>query len=182
MSREPEDNPKGNAEMACPRKRLKTKPYLSPSNQRKRLEIVSSWIQKGIDWKSVIFSDEKRFQLDGPDCMREFWCALGSDRSTFASQSPAPRRGVMIWAAIKVGWKSSIVKIEETMNSAKYCRMLQDNLLPHLKRFGADKVIFQQDNAPCHASRMTKAWLDTNKVPLLQWPAKSPDLSPIENA
>ena len=38
-----------------------------------------------------------------------------------------------------------------------------------------------QDNAPIHVSRSTKAWLRRKNIPLLDWPANSPDLNPMEN-
>jgi hypothetical protein len=41
--------------------------------------------------------------------------------------------------------------------------------------------MFQDDNAPLHASRQTKLWKETNEIPMLSWPAQSPDLSIIEN-
>ena len=43
------------------------------------------------------------------------------------------------------------------------------------------KMLFQQDNAPCHASTMTRNWFTQKKIKLLIWPAQSPDLSPIEH-
>ncbi len=41
--------------------------------------------------------------------------------------------------------------------------------------------MFQDDNAPPHASRQTKLWKETNEIPMLSWPAQSPDLNIIEN-
>ncbi len=41
--------------------------------------------------------------------------------------------------------------------------------------------IFQQDLAPAHTAKSTKSWLNDYGVGVLDWPANSPDLSPIEN-
>ena len=41
--------------------------------------------------------------------------------------------------------------------------------------------IFMQDNAPPHRALLTKDYLASNDIPLLSWPAVSPDLNPIEN-
>ena len=32
-----------------------------------------------------------------------------------------------------------------------------------------------------HVSASTRQWLEAKNLPILDWPAKSPDLSPIEN-
>ena len=45
----------------------------------------------------------------------------------------------------------------------------------------AQGVLFQQDNATPHKARITMDFLNVNNVPLLPWPARSPDLSPIEH-
>ncbi|GBL83170.1 hypothetical protein AVEN_165375-1 [Araneus ventricosus] len=52
------------------------------------------------------------------------------------------------------------------MSAAIFCRKL---------------YLFQQENARPHTAQITETWLRTKRVPVLEWPAASPDLSPIEN-
>ena len=41
--------------------------------------------------------------------------------------------------------------------------------------------MFQQDNAPCHKAKSITEWFEQNNIKILQWPARSPDLNPIED-
>ncbi len=58
----------------------------------------------------------------------------------------------------------------------------QEILLPPADQIFKDAdFIFQQDLAPVHTAKSTKSWLNDHGVGVLDWPANSPDLNPIEN-
>ena len=50
-------------------------------------------------WKDVIFSDEKKFNLDGPDGLKHYWHDLRREPEIF-SRRVSGGGSVMIWAAI----------------------------------------------------------------------------------
>jgi len=87
----------------------------------------------------------------------------------------------MFWGAF--GWNgvTNLCEMGPHSKSEDYQQVLQNILLPVATVIGGRGWIFQQDNCRIHTSRSTKNWLDGKKVRLLPWPAKSPDLNPIEN-
>ncbi|GFU43921.1 transposon Ty3-I Gag-Pol polyprotein [Trichonephila clavipes] len=68
-----------------------------------------------------------------------------------------------------------------TMTDQQY---IDEVLLPHVRLFrGAvgDKFVFMDDNATCHLTLAVQDCLDSEGIKRLVWPARSPDLNPIEN-
>ena len=87
----------------------------------------------------------------------------------------------MCWGAFN---KKTTVKLDfpvGSINSEKYISVISEKLLPFLKLKNYRGMVFQQDNAPPHTSKITKAFFVEKKVEVLPWPPFSPDLNPIEN-
>ena len=68
------------------------------------------------------------------------------------------------------------------MNSEKYVEIIKTTVAPDLiKAFPHGGGVFQQDEAPCHASKKSMTAFTNSNVEILDWPGNSPDLNPIEN-
>ena len=71
--------------------------------------------------------------------------------------------------------------IPTKLNLVAYLQILEANLPSFAAKHFSGDYFFQQDNAPAHSAGVTKAWFAENSIAVLKWPAKLPDLSPIEN-
>ncbi len=71
---------------------------------------------------------------------------------------------------------------KSTVNTAIYQEVLENFMFPSAdKLYGDADFIFQQDLAPAHTAKGTKSWFNDHGVTVLDWPANSPALNPIEN-
>lgn len=86
----------------------------------------------------------------------------------------------MFWGAISANGTVCLEVVSHKINSEEYTSTLSATLLPILKK-KYKKFTFQQDNASCHVSKISRAWFGEHKINLLDWPPCSPDLNPIEN-
>ncbi|GFY36292.1 transposable element Tcb1 transposase [Trichonephila clavipes] len=76
--------------------------------------------------------------------------------------------------------RTPLVRIAGTLNSQRYIsELLEPVVLPYLQ--GLATAIFQQDNVRPHVARIVQKFFINDQIELLSWPARSPDLSPIEN-
>jgi transposase len=84
----------------------------------------------------------------------------------------------MAWGAFCGGKKTTLHFFNGTVKAVNYVATLEEHLL---LMFDAERMIFQQDNASSHRARYTKAWFRSKNIDVLERPALSPDLNPIEN-
>lgn len=162
------------------------KPLLTKKHKETRVQWAKKYMKT--DFKNVLFTDESRLTLDGPDGWARGWVCRGHNSRQFVKRQQGGG-GIMIWAGIVGHELVGPFKVEEgvKMNSKYYCDFLERNFIDWLDEQPLAKVkslIFMQDNAPSHASKFTKSWLQEQGFvgeSYMDWPPNSCDLNPIEN-
>ena len=156
-------------------------PLLTPAHMQKRVawaEEMVSWT--AADWARVVFSDEKKFNLDGPDGMQYYWHDLRKEKQIF-SKRQSGGGSVMVWGAFSTHGTSQLAILDGNQDSTDYVNTLSEHLLPYIDMHYGRECVFQQDGASIHTSVETEDFFEEQNVRVLDWPAKSPDLNPIEN-
>ncbi|GFT24225.1 transposable element Tcb2 transposase [Trichonephila clavipes] len=132
------------------------------------------------DWQKVVFNDESRFVL-GTDNNRVWvWRHPGEryNSSHTVLRHTACTAGVMVWGAIAYDSGFTLIVMRGTLMGQRY---VDDILRPHVGPFlnGLPGAIFQQDNACPHTARVAQDFLCHFQT--LPWPARSPNLPPVEH-
>lgn len=133
-------------------------------------------------WKRVIFSDDNRLNLDGPDGCKYHWHEFRKERRIFFSRH-SDGGGLMICGEISSKGATSFCIIDCSMNKERLISILEDYLLQFsYAEYGAGckDFMYMQDNASFHIAREFKAFKD-KKINTFPCPALSPELNPIEN-
>ncbi len=132
-------------------------------------------------WSKVLFSDESKFCISFGNQGPRVWRKGGEAQSPSCLKSSVKfPQSVMIWGVMSSAgfgplcfWKPK---------PPVYQEILEHFMLPSADQLFKDAdFIFQQDLAPAHTAKSTKSWLNDHGVGVLDWPANSPDLNPIEN-
>lgn len=128
----------------------------------------------------IIFTDESTVRVDEKN--GGIWRERGFHPQEEFYVKNAHPPSVMVWGGIgPLGFKTPLLKFSGRINSAKYCDMLiRNKIFEIIKMQFGDEWTWQQDNAPSHSSKYTTQILSKIIPEKLDWPAKSPDLSPIE--
>ncbi len=161
-----------------------TKPLLNQRQRQKRLTWAvekKNWTVA--QWSKVLFSDESKFCISFGNQGPRVWRKSGEAQNPCCLKSSVKfPQSVMIWAAMSSAGVGPLCFLKSTVNAAIYQEILEHFMLPSAdKLYGDADFIFQQDLAPAHTAKGTKSWFNDHGVTVLDWPANSPDLNPIEN-
>ncbi len=161
-----------------------TKPLLNQRQRQKRLTWAvekKNWTVA--QWSKVLFSDESKFCISFGNQGPRVWRKSGEAHNPCCLKSSVKfPQSVVIWAAMSSAGVGPLCFLKSTVNAAIYQEILEHFMLPSAdKLYGDADFIFQQDLAPAHTAKGTKSWFNDHGVTVLDWPANSPDLNPIEN-
>jgi Transposase/DDE superfamily endonuclease len=170
------------------------KPNLTERQKNGHNQFAEDYKDSGvIDFSATIYSDES------------YICADNKSGCVYVTQGPEEKFDedcmvptfsqslvcIMVWGCIILGRKGPLVVLEYPggkgggMTAKRYQeQVLEPALLPFFKEMKEERFLvdFMQDGAPSHTAKSTKKWLKDNGIPLVDHPAKSPDLNAIKHA
>ncbi|GFT36336.1 transposable element Tcb2 transposase [Trichonephila clavipes] len=127
---------------------------------------------------------ESRFSLSSDSHRILIWRERGSRNhpSNIIERDRYGGRGVLVWGGIMLGSRTHLHIFDAgSVNGTRYCNEI---LLPYVRLFrGAMglQFLFMDDNAPCHRTVAAEQLLESEDIERMDWPARSPDLNPIEH-
>lgn len=154
------------------------KPAHFPVHLRARFSfarIMKNWHR----WSDVIFSDESSF-ANHRSCARKVWRRRGTEAPMRTSSFNATRYiRINVWGAIQSNGFVALRLVSNNFDSEEYLEVIS-TVLPAFFQLNP-YCIWMHDNAPIHKTQEIREFFEENGIQKIMWPARSPDLNPIEN-
>lgn len=160
-------------------------PKLLPQHRAARRNFVENYGQWNIrEWSNVLFTDESRFCLNMVDGRKRVWRRTGErfNQNLITECESYNGGSVMVWGGISMNGKTPlhVFPLRQSMTALIYIDILQQYVLPRAELVG-NNFILMQDNARPHTAAIVRNFLEATDITTLQWPARSPDMNPIEH-
>lgn len=161
-----------------------SKPMMRDNHRVRRLAFAQEHLAWNEEWRQTVFVDEKIFTTDENGRVT-LWRQRGTryqDRNILYHNRQG-RVTVSVWGSMTAQGVGDLVIVDERMNSEAYLRILRETMYPSAVQWFPEGMIhFVQDNSGPHRGRIVLNWLNAQeRIHLLDWPAISPDLNPIEH-
>lgn len=129
---------------------------------------------------NIIFTDESTVEVNLKQ--KGIWRRRGFYPPGSFYDHDAHPISVMVWGGIGPrGYRTPLLNFKGRVNTEKYITsLLSNNIVPHITSVFGNNWTWQQDNARPHTAFTTQYILRRIMPNSIPWPAKSPDLSPIE--
>lgn len=174
--------------------------HRSPEDLKRRLAFARAYWRTRVE--RILMSDEKTFTCADATCKREW--APDRQSVTHHDNSTTAQDNVYVWGVIGHDFRHLVV-IRKTKTAEKAARKRNDEERPARECFTSDTYInrclkgkvvnhlrektpegwtrlLQQDGHRSHTSKAVYDYLDRKDCSYIaDWPARSPDLNPIEN-
>lgn len=151
---------------------------LTKTHKLKRLALAKEWLKDSHPWPITIFTDEKKFNLDGPDSWSTY---TDEKRELCRTKRQMGGCSVMVWAMLLPNQTIHIRRLHGRVDSAWYIELLS-SIEPILDNiYGRSGFVYLQDNAPIHTALKVRKFFADQEWTVMDWPARSPDLNIIEN-
>jgi len=146
------------------------------ANKSKRMEWCRKCISDNERFADVIWTDECTVQLDPH---RKMVSRRKGTPKPLKARPKHPQK-IHIWGGISMKGPTPLVLFGGIMNASRYAVILENGLLPFIrKNFPTDHRL-QQDNDPKHTSRFIQSFFSRHNVNWWRTPPESPDLNPVE--
>ena len=144
------------------RRKLRKIPTLNARHKLERYNYALTYCNPKYDWSKWIWTDEKKFNLDGPDGYNYYWHTKGQPPLKYSSNASS-KKSIMVWGGISKSGQTKLVKVNGLLDAKKYCELLEEGLLPLYD----DGDIFEQDRASSHTSKVCKKWCINNNIDMV---------------
>jgi transposase len=163
----------------------KKRPLLTKRHRRERLVFALShkdWTME--DWKKVVWSDETKINRLGSDGRKWVWKKDGEGLSDRLVEGTKKFGGgsLMMWGCMTWEGVGYACKIDGLMDGDLYVKILDKTfkkvsgfLIKPRMTLSSSKIMTQ------HTCKKAKKWFEDHQYPVMEWPAQSPDINPIEH-